>query len=304
MALAGGKVKLDLLKTAVAFPSGYIVQPRSVHYEHLKFTDDTVSAVVLTNPLASAGGKDLKLKAVMKVGGRWKTVEDWTGDGSKFFCRDKQGERLEELILVVSNSENVPSGQGVTFDKPLQLSASNVGCWRWQGTASRRVLGDDGAGNTGDYLAQAQNLVFEPQASFPGMLMLAATAGEANGRYVVHSTSPVCDVDITGPTKTVSATDAMLWLRLGLDAEGLPADRGVVNLLGTTFINSTSHGVCPAAGIDETVVFQNAWSWLLYPLLTNPLSVSDDGRRIAGNLTESVPGARIVHTFTFTAMRE
>ncbi len=285
--------------------AGYSLPPRSMAFEHLDFNDANVASVLVTIPFAGVKQPEVKLQAVAKIGGQWKPVEDWTGEVSRSFCRDKASERLEELILIVSNGDNVPASQPVLTTQPMSVSTSNVGCWRWQGTATHRILGDDGAGNTGDYIAQVQNVVFEPQGSFAGTLMLATTAGEASGRYVTHSASPVCDVTLTGPTKAVSATDGMLWLQLGLDAEGIPsADRNVTSLLGTTFIDTTSHGVCPALGLDQTQTFLNAWAWLLYPLLTNPLSVSDDGRTIEGNLTEVQGDVRTIHTFTFTAMRE
>ena len=63
--------------------------------------------------------------------------------------------------------------------------------------------------------------------------------------------------------------------------------------------------MCRDLGINERRTFLNSWAWLLYPLATNPLSVSDDGRKIEGRVVETdASGGRTIHTLTLTAQRE
>ena len=152
--------------------------------------------------------------------------------------------------------------------------------------------------------ARGMNLVFEPQIKGDGGLMfLTPTAGTATGLFTLQSAIPPCNVTLTGPAKTVSATDGALIFNLDLKTGASPPDRRVGTLVGTTFIDSTQVAVCngetkitPAPG--------TGWQWLLYPVTTNPLDVSADGKTIEANLTQTVTNARTVHNFKFTAMRE
>lgn len=90
----------------------------------------------------------MKVQALRKIGGKWQTPEDWTNDAFKTWCLDNQDERLEELLLIVSNSEANRSAE-VPFligkDSPMKLATSNVGCWRWFGTASLTTQSVSGA---------------------------------------------------------------------------------------------------------------------------------------------------------------
>ena len=123
----------------------YEIAPRSMFYEHLKFTDSTVSAVYLLNPIgAFPNAEFMKVQVVLKIGGTWKAPEDWTQEPYKQFCRDKKSERIEEMLIVVSNSEvdrlnEKPFAIPKLF--PMRVSTSNVGCWKWQGAASHAVTG-------------------------------------------------------------------------------------------------------------------------------------------------------------------
>ncbi len=115
---------------------------------------------------------------------------------------------------------------------------------------------------------------------------------------------PPCDITITGPSTAIAPTDGILWLGLDLDlGPSLPPSRSVSVLTGSTLISSTSNGIC--SGVSNTTTFPNSWAWLLYPLETNPLAVSDDGRSIEANLTQTAASsAPTVHTIKLTAMRE
>ena len=43
--------------------------------------------------------------AIMKIDGTWRTPQDWSSYSHQIFCRDEPNQNLEELILVLSNSE-------------------------------------------------------------------------------------------------------------------------------------------------------------------------------------------------------
>jgi hypothetical protein len=98
--------KFDLLKNALAVSGNYEIEPRSMFYEHLKFTDPTVHTVDFYNPVAGNSNIDfMKVQALRKIAGKWQAPEDWTNDAFKSFCLDKKDERIEELLIIVSNGE-------------------------------------------------------------------------------------------------------------------------------------------------------------------------------------------------------
>jgi len=280
--------------------------PRSFVVDRLVFGDDNVSAVYFANPMATQSIDGVRLDAVVKIGGQWRAVEDWTHELSKEWCRDKRDERIEEIVLIASYGTGDRSAAPVVLsaDAPMAIYTSNVGCWRWQGEASAESSADDGL-NGGMVRATATGVVLEVQSSGFGLdrVHLAAVAGTASGLATSHGVVPPCTVTITGPPKAISPTDAFVEFGLDLEIPELPSDRGVRLLQGITFIDSTSHAVCTPGG-DETRTVTNAWSWLAYPLATNPLSISSDGRTLEADLTLSDDVTRQVHRFRFTALRE
>lgn len=302
--LTAGRLTVDLLQA-----NGGKIAPRSLAYERLVFTDQ-VSPIFLINPLGSLPqAEHLKLTAVKKIGGQWREPEDWTADGTKYFCRDRVSERIEELLLIVSNSDPDPNATPAVLptDVPFMLSASNVGCWKWVGQATQQTISDDGnirSTNT----ARAVDLVFEPPSDFAGgPMLLSVTAGSANGLLTLSSTLPPCNGSITGPTKTVAGAGTVAAIGFNLDLRDLLSttpDRKVGLLSGTTFIDSTQVMTCNGT-TTTTAAPSTGWPWLLFPTTTNPLDVSTDGRRVEANVTINVPPfARTVHNFSFTAMRE
>ncbi len=286
------------------------IAPRSLAYERLVFSDESVSGVLLTNPLGSLPQSvHLKLIAVKKIDGQWKAPEDWTGDPTKFFCRDKAAERLQELVLIVSNSDSDPDAEPVLVpaDQPLAVSSSNVGCWKWQGSATQQTISDNGI-SSGELTARAVNVVLDPPADYQGLwaMTLAATNGTASGLLTLTTLAPPCHATITGRATLFGPADVgAVWFNLDLKQPGspLPPSREVVNLQGMSFIDSTSVTVC-SGQITTTPAPSTAWAWLMFPLITNPLSVAADGKTIEANVTINVANARTVHNFKFTAMRE
>jgi hypothetical protein len=70
----------------------------------LKFTDANVRRVVLNNDAAGLDTTgELKIQAVQRIIGSWKTPEDWSKSRQKVFCSDKPEERIEALVLIYCN---------------------------------------------------------------------------------------------------------------------------------------------------------------------------------------------------------
>lgn len=85
--------------------------------------------------LLDDSAKDIRVQALVKVGGQWKPSQDWSNRPLGFFCLDRQAERIEELVLVVSNSQWEDRTEVFEpYGEAPMVTASNVACLRWEGT--------------------------------------------------------------------------------------------------------------------------------------------------------------------------
>ena len=147
--------------------------------------------------------KGLKIQALYKLNGAWQPVEDWTGRPYVSFCRNLPNQKLEELVLIVSNSEWQDANyelkpQGL----PPTLTASNIYCGSWQGTASSQAP----SFQTGyiPYTSQATNVELTPvRADIGGLVVRQTSAGAsylAGTQFIVSGGTVTDKVDYTaGP---------------------------------------------------------------------------------------------------------
>jgi hypothetical protein len=303
-----------LLKNALERPGGgtatdyYEIQPRSLFYEHLKFSDASVHSLYFSNPVAVLPEHSfMKVQALKKIGGQWRPVEDWTDEPFKQFCLDKRDERLEELLIIVSNGEarrgiETPFRMPKTF--PMQVSTSNVGCWKWQGTASSTLTG--GVPQPVDVLARG-TVTLEVASLLPGRIIFETNGGVVNGRHT--GAVGQCGLTAIGADKTAlkGVGDGRIDLNLDLDlgfgaVGGEPPDRKLITLSGASVLSTTTTLVCPT--FTQVSVGDSSWDWLRVddPSL---YTVSVDGQVIEGRFTSVVPGgATIDSVWRFTAVRE
>lgn len=309
-----GRESFRMLKNALERPGGasadfYEIQPRSIFYEHLKFSDPTVSSVYFFNPVAVIPGHGfIKVQARKKIGGTWRDTEDWTDESYKQFCRDKKDERLEEMLIVISNSQVDRANETpFRFPKlvPMLTSSSNVGCWKWVGTASSVVTGT--VPGPSESTARG-NVTFEVASMLPGRLRFETSIGNVGGDS--RATLGACTLTSAGATRAAGrlplpdgTIDFNLDLDLGFGQIGGQApDRKLITLASSSTLSTTNTLACPTG--TQTSVFDTTWDWLhvdepaLYP-------VSADGRTIEGRFTSNLPGGGSINTiWKFTAQRE
>lgn len=303
------RATFKLLENALEFPGDfYAIEARSLYYEHLKFSDATVHSVILMNPIAVLPNREfMKLQAVKKIGGVWRPVEDWTADSSKSFCLDKVDERLEELILIVSNSE-VSRGAEQPFRIPkifpMRLSTSNVGCWKWKGAASTEKTYDDGIISG---VATGSGVVeFEVLNTLAGRLQFEPRSGFIDG--IAEERIGLCQSRQVGARRNVSTgvpPDGTLDLNLDLDLGfGETPNRELITLTGFGSLLTTATASCPRVP-DITTVGDQSWTWLQLDSEAT-YTVSADGQTIEGSYIASFPLTRssIKTLFRFTAVRE
>ena len=98
--------------------------------------DDTASIFYQTDPLPMATYDGINVQALIKINNTW-TREDWSDQNAHVFCRDRKLQNLQELVLIVTNSNFKSTQPNYTFMKaglnPV-LEVSPTGCYQWKGT--------------------------------------------------------------------------------------------------------------------------------------------------------------------------
>jgi hypothetical protein len=235
---------------------------------------------------AFADFPDLKIQALIKINGSW-TTEDWTKEPLKSFCRDKNDEDIQELVLLYSNADGTRPAEDIDLFQNPRLAFSNVGCFRWEGTSS--VIREDASSSLE---CTATNIVLT-RAEGPSSPTVAFES-EAGGSVVgseVAVIAPGCQIEVDG-TGTIGALDGGLRINLDLDVGTGTPDRLVVQGYGTTELATNTLFNCPPTVTPGTGT--QGFTWLEMADLTH--SVSADGQTIAGNEGDS--------TWSLHAVRE
>ena len=302
----------ELLFNALEFPGVYEVQPRSMFFELLKFTDPSVHTVTFFNPIAGTPDNEfMKLQVVKKIGGVWKAPEDWTLAPLKTFCLDKKDERVEELLVIVSNSEVnrlTEKPFQIAKDDPMRVTTSNVGCWQWRGTASLTT-------NTvfGYVTVESATLTFDtarssllPDAGISLGYALFAPLRASTATYSIDGPvgSPGCSINGTANAAIVGRLNGSLFEADGglIVNFGLPEPLYRVALgSGLTNIQALTATIrCP--GSSETTTVPKDVHWLSLP--DAGAKLSSDGQSITGRWDRVDSEGRKSSLWNFQAVRE
>ena len=146
------------------FEVDFDLPPLSATYRRYIFSDPEVRSVAFWNGVthelevqASSFGDiyghsdadpadidGLHVHAFVKIAGQaWRGPEDWTNDRVVEYCRDKNDEDIEELVLVISNAQFAdPNKRAVPPGLTPRVALSNMGCFQWKGTTRFAVTGD------------------------------------------------------------------------------------------------------------------------------------------------------------------
>jgi hypothetical protein len=91
---------------------------------------------------ASGAEPSAHVHALYKLEGEqnWRPYEDWTKVQGKAFCRDIKSERLQELLIIVSNSEWQDTTNVLDPGNDPKVVMTNIGCWRWEGEATSTYI--------------------------------------------------------------------------------------------------------------------------------------------------------------------
>jgi hypothetical protein len=131
---------------------------------------DTASIFYQTEYLGLAAYDGMEVHALLKINNVW-TEEDWTDESYRIFCRDRKSQRLQELVLIITNGNFKDSQANFRF-KPAGLNptlqVSPTGCYQWSGTFSMADTSDPGIIHTvtGNAVFEADPDIFPPDVFF------------------------------------------------------------------------------------------------------------------------------------------
>ena len=312
--LGGKKEKTFEFADTYSFGTGQTIEPLSANYLYLKFTDDAARIVTFNNkPVTLPTDRSaLTVRAIAKIDGKWQAPESWTDVPTKIFCRDTKAERLEELVVIYSNSNprrpresSVIYLSGITGHAANEsflptVDVSNVGCWRWQGTASLTTQGVDG-----EVTVASATATFAPDT----VMGTLPDAGLSLGYQVERVMTGLATFDISGSTgipnctikgmaSTVDGLDGVSWI----GTYGLPDPlHRVVIASGSTTIPNVQETVTCNGSPEVVSVFQDL-HWLSMPEEGAP--IGDDGATIEGAWIRVDDDGMKMSDWSFRAMRE
>jgi hypothetical protein len=172
---------------------------------------DLNSESYVTSALPYDSFKQMNIVALIKMNNTW-TREDWTSTPQKFYCRDQASERIQELVLIVTNSNwdiDLPASGGYTAeDKDSTLMVSAAGCYQWKGTFEAHDTSIPGVTDT-----TTGTITFErdPNSEYGPDLTYHVLTGSAHRKVSGTSTTDQMTYSADG-TVTLSAGDGNSFL--------------------------------------------------------------------------------------------
>jgi hypothetical protein len=152
-----------------------ILDPQSVGYK--------------TDPLDYSQHEGMNVQALIKINNAW-TREDWSSGSRNIYCRDRAAQRIQELVLIITNSNFKDSQANYTFhasDLYPILLVSPTGCYQWKGTITRTDTSDPGVTDTltgEDIIFEASDSLISPDVLYTlksGSLYLSINGASSDG---------------------------------------------------------------------------------------------------------------------------
>jgi len=271
------------------------------NYYHFTFPDATARSVKFHNPFTAAVNPTAKVQALVKIEGKDWERQDWTASPFKTFCRDKKSERLEELVIIYSNSDWEP---GATLDpvNDSKLAVTNIGCWLWESSAKTTT---HWVGSTGEIttILEVDGLAFERNR--PSDIPVVDGVGEsyltrAEGTVKWSRTGRDGDCTIQGGPITLPVKEGEGDLQISNYATKSDSpDYRLFDPHGVTEYVATVTYSCPGASVSLKA---NIGFWFVRDPLAGPLKVRPNGTVATDVVT--LPDLGVTSEFRFEAQRE
>lgn len=276
--------------TAVPLPSP-MVRPLAAHHYEVAVGPD-VHLLAFETGLGDEPPEALRVQALPRVAGQERRgPEDWTYRESVTFCRDRRDQRVEDVLLVVSNGDwstdapdlGVPAARWVTSD---------LHCGRWRGGFT---LSTDGSGLIPDLAAGTEHHELTVDAEFEPLGagldedgLEVAFFGRGTLHYQWSGSLTIGDRTVTcGGERTAAFADgAVLQLRHRRDGHREYQFAGQTQIDGPIGIGCDGE---PVEGAPLLWAYSGDWRRMEAP------------DRIAGAEESGGDGARVTRTWSLEA---
>jgi hypothetical protein len=148
-----------------------------------------------TDDLNIDQSKGMNIQALIKINDVW-TLEDWSYTPIQVYCRDRGTQRIQELVLIITNSNYKDSQPNYTFQavgKYPTLLVSPTGCYQWKGTFDVEDTSDPGVTSTinGEAVFEASDSLYGPSVVYSlqsgkANLKISGTSSDKNFIYSVN----------------------------------------------------------------------------------------------------------------------
>ncbi len=156
---------VDTDVTATVSPSSYAVPTDVGHMQqrHLNYTiSSDVKRLTFINPFPANFDPAAKVQAILNINGTWQDAVDWTNEDRVSFCFDKPNEKVDQLVIIITNSNSTDRSH-VLDAGPAELVATSNGCKGWVGSATATIPHYDTV-----FHITVENLRFAPDEENPG----------------------------------------------------------------------------------------------------------------------------------------
>lgn len=249
--------------------------------------------------------KGAAIQAVFKIEGddQWKW-EDWTDKRWVSFCRDVKAERLEQLFIIMSNSEYENRGYWVSpLDYLPTIMVSDMGCWRYQGSASVELSGQGDSGSFKD-LQWVDNLVFERTEAHPNIPYPFQTLLVQGGQW--HRTFTLrgectADASVSKTLGGVVRIDKSLWT-----ITGASSGPSVGRYLGLATANQDIPVlvICPGGSGVFTYPDEPYFNPTVVGEVVDTVFTAEVGGAINATVTFQADAGKYEHKWALTPQRE
>lgn len=122
----------------------YRIGDLGIFYGGIGVADD-VRLLAIANPFV--GAPFMRLQALIKRPGQgWQGPEDWSARKWTVLCQDDPAEKVEQVILIYSNSNWQRLTSYVEAPSDLRVVVSDVSCAGWQGSSQWQIEGQSSDG--------------------------------------------------------------------------------------------------------------------------------------------------------------
>lgn len=152
---------------------GYRIRNLGIAYQRLRVIDQTIGLLAFDN--AFVGVPEVRVQAMIKRAGQgWLAAQDWTDQKWTILCQDDPAGRVEEIVLIITNSHRpLPDGGFSRATGNVRMVASDLPCSGWKGTSNWQLSG---------------------QASGPDVEVNYTIRGEATPQFTLKKHTLVGDV--------------------------------------------------------------------------------------------------------------